>query len=213
LPLAWAVGLPGACWPPLVSLAAIGTFWVWQELGRFQRPAQLAASGVLSLLLLAGPWACGPRLGSALAVATLWQSRHDYLLAREPSYRAASLLNRIVRAGERVYCQDASPLYFACPTAIDGEGQLQAGPPRSGLATSNSIARAARAGCSYLLLAQPVEQDGRPSPSSDIVPLADAPPPSAEHESAPIGEVIPILEYCFADDNNRCIRYRLLRLR
>jgi hypothetical protein len=74
------------------------------------------------------------------------------------------------------------------------------------------IARAAREGYAYLLLAEPVtggNSNSHPSPASVTEPGSDAANGKILESNS---EVIPILEYCSADDNNRSIRYRLLKL-
>ncbi|MBI3840188.1 MAG: glycosyltransferase family 39 protein [Planctomycetia bacterium] len=211
--LALAIRLPGRWWSPLVPLTAIAAVWVWRELDRLTPLARFAAVCAWGVLLLAGPLACYQRAVMSLGVATGWQSRHRFLLAHEPTYRAAAVMNRIGRPGDRLFCQDPRTFYFACPavserTYLNRQPSGDTDPVQCGL-----LERARAEGCSYALLAEPVERDGFGAESTRQQVPADPLRSRALDDSWRIGQVMPILEYRFADDNNRFIRYRLLRIR
>jgi hypothetical protein len=207
--LAFLVPFPARWWSVVAPLACVLTVWMWRAVGDFPRPARLLASCALGSLLLAGPLACCQRAASLLAVATGWQSREAFLLTREPTFRAAAVFNRIARAGDRLYCQDASTFYFACPAARDLRSLGQDSSAPEDRPAAERPASSGGAGCSYLLVAEPVEGDDQTRDSSAAATL----PIGLEEDSARPRQVIPILEYRFADDNNRFIRYRLLRIR
>ncbi len=187
---------PGRWWSPLVPPAGIVAVWVWRETA--ERPR--AVSGIISMaaaiLALAVPVVRWTTAGGYLAVATGWQHRDDFLLAREPTYRAARMLNRIGHSSDRLLYQDstggcvASTFYFNCPTARQVGG----------------------GGFTYVLVAEAAESASGAATDRRLSTPDSSPPAGSNNEVGPFGEVIPILEYRFADDNNRPIRYRLLRL-
>lgn len=205
---------PGRWWPALVAPAAVVVAWGWHELARLPRPAGLLASLCLVAMALAPAISQWPAAADSLAVATGRQRRSDFLLTHEPTYRAASLLNRIRRTEDRILCQDARMFYFDCQTCWQ---DVQSFPRSLGDRERDASQRACSDGFTYLLLA---EAGNQASNSATAGSDAESPPPSDStlSDSTPsrkfgaIGEVIPILEYRFADDNNRLIRYRLLRL-
>jgi hypothetical protein len=209
---------PGRWWSPLVPPAGIVAVWVWQEIANGPRAMSGLASIAVVLLAMTVPILGWTRSLGALAVATGWQHRDDFLLAREPIYRAASMLNRIGRSTDRLLCEacpgasTASTFYFNCAVTR----KVAAGNSKSGSSAARDDAawiEAARSGgFSYLLLAEALESasDAR---SNDMRSNLDGPHLfGSGDEVGPIGEVIPILEYQSADDNNRPIRYRLLRV-
>ncbi len=207
--VAAALGFRGAAWAPLVPLGGVLAAWTWHEMRRL--PAGLRV-GVLGLVLavvvvdLVGLYrTAAPCLGVALGR----QSRDAFLIENEGSYRAASLLRAIGRPGQTLLSEDSNRFYFSCSTHLLS--------PTVGRATSAGreqilLAEARQAGASYVLLAEPVASTASAGSVADSTAvLAAVLPPGAEI-FAPSGEVIPILEYRFADDNNRCIRYRLWKL-
>jgi hypothetical protein len=200
-------------WAPLVPLACVAAAWGWCEVQRLPR---LVRGSVAVLAFMLATWdavallsSCTPRL----AVACGWQPREAFLLDHSGSYRAATILNQICCDGQRLLSQDAENLYFSCPTTL---ATVPADAPGSGVpqeVTRRLIARGHREGYAYLLLAEPVV-NGRAqwAPSPDSVLAAIHQDDLGGEILNSNGEVIPILEYCYADDNNRYVRYRLLKL-
>jgi len=210
---------PAAGWPLLVPLASVLAAWVWSEARRLPLAAQHCAAWACLLLVVAGLRLPAARAWQSLAVATGRQSRQAYLLEHEPTYRAASLVNQIRRSGQRLFSQDARGLYFACVTGTGAcVTATGAAPSKKSLAAVDAgesqelIAWARAMGYAYLLLAEAVEEpDASAQQATAGNPRRYDAEPLAEQLDA-TGKVIPILEYCFADDNNRSIRYRLLKL-
>lgn len=135
------------------------------------------------------------------------------MLDRSGSYRAARVLNQICRDGQRLLSQDAENLYFSCPTTLATVPADDPGPGVSREVTRRLIARGHREGYAYLLLAEPVVNErAQAAPSPDSVLAATYQDEVGGEILNSNGEVIPILEYCYADDNNRYVRYRLLKL-
>ena len=213
-------------WSAVVPLAGIVAAWVWQEAARLPalpRRVALGACGLLALIIACGG---GSAAFDALPVALGRQSRHDFLLTQVGSYRAASLVNRIVRPGDRLLCQDPAAFYFSCLTtsgeSIAVPAQRASSPgaatlPRQVAAAATPderawIAAARATGCTYLLTAQRDAADERTSLARPPAVASVLSPEPAAGKVDATGEVIPILEYRFADDNNRYTRYRLVRL-
>ena len=98
-----------------------------------------------------------PAAAGSLAVATGCQRRGDFLLTREPTYRAASLLNRISRTDDRMLCQDARMFYFDCQTRWRAEEDAGISSQSNGDRDRNTTVRARRGGFTYLLLAEAID--------------------------------------------------------
>jgi len=198
---------------PLIPLAATAAAWVWQEMPRLPSPTRQLATGALAVSACVAPMQGCWQMASRLPVAIGLERREDYLLARDPTYRAASLFNQICRPDQSVLCQDARNYYFAAPTAVASEGRGRRDNISSDLTPRQAVELARQSGHAYVLLAQKVDTSPHPGIAPLAAELAPARVDAPTEESDEGGEVIPILEYRFADDNNRCIRYRLLKLR
>ena len=209
---------PGRWWSPLVPPAGVVAVWVWRDTVQRTRAVSGIVSTAVVILALAVPVAGWRTAGNYLAVATGWQHRDDFLLTREPTYRAARMLNRIQNSSDRLLYQDstgggvASTFYFNCPAArqVGAADWLSwSSAARNDAALTDA---ASASGFTYVLVAEPAGfARGAATDRGLSTPDASAAAGSND-EVGPIGEVIPILEYRFADDNNRPIRYRLLRL-
>jgi hypothetical protein len=211
--LSAAIAPSSRWWALVASWVSVIVCWVWLELDGFPRWARRAGVGVLCLLAIACPVSQCTTTLETLAVAVGWQSRRDFLLARQPAYRAAWWFNRIQRPGDRLLAQDPRVFYFDCPTAALAGVGLERGNPAEGTDLKGWIAAARRGGFSYLLTAEPLAGSPSPAGSVDDSSGHSAGPSRNYPELSADGQVIPILEYCFADDKSRRIRYSLLRLR
>lgn len=205
---------PAARWWALVACwSSVAVCWVWLELDGFPRWARRAGISSLGLLAIACPvLQCGAMFDT-LAVAVGWESRRDFLIAREPTYQAAWWFNRIQRPGDRLLAQDPRAFYFNCPTAAIVAGQRHDAQLPHVQDLQHWIAAARQGGYSYLLAAEPLEPGQSPQGTRDDSSGHASGPSRNYAELSRGGQVIPILEYCFADDNSRRIRYSLLRLR
>jgi hypothetical protein len=211
--VAIAAVVEGAWWCLAVPFAAIGLLHAWHEIERLGRPARTVVGAALATVMLLAPVACVDAALQASWVAIGWQSRHEFLLSRVGTYRAASMLDRIGHRGDRVLCQDPRTLYLPCSTHSPRHLAESIGTANESLPEREAIALAQSGGCTYLLLAQgdaPEPRAASPCAAADSTELKSA---ANAITPSPIGQLIPILEYRFADDNNRFIRYRLLRLR
>ena len=203
----------GRWWSAVVPLASVLGAWVWQEADRLPRGHRWIINASAAVVVAMGLVPCGQAAIEASAVACGWQTRDQFLLSRVPTYRASSLLNQISHQGQDLLCQDSRTFYFTCPaTSRLGSRQVQPADLVSGGEQQwVSVARAS--GYSYLLVAQGIEPDSTAAQQQGAGGLSSVPSHARREESSAIGEVIPILEYRFADDNNRYTRYRLLKIR
>lgn len=203
----------GRWWSAVVPLASVVGVWVWQEMDRLPRRVAWVVHGAAAIVVMIGLAPCGWAAIEASAVAVGWQTRDAFLLSRVSTYRASSLLNQISRQGQDVLCQDARTFYFACPATSRSDVRY---PQISNLSPGGEeqwVSLARSAGYSYLLMAQGLEPDSTAIQRDGAGGFALDPSHARSSESSAIGEVIPILEYRFADDNNRYTRYRLLKIR
>jgi hypothetical protein len=202
-----AQGLIRIVLPGVAVAGAVGV----TVLLRLPTPARGAFVGLLTCLTLLH---VGDVVRSALpkvVVALGGQSRESYLLAACGSYRAATVFNQIRLPEQRLFSTSSGCLYFTSPTvtssAFDGAVGV------AGFTPAQIAAEAQRQGCDYVLLAQPSTSDPRHLLDSNASRLACQAGSSLNVEKfAGAVEVIPIVEYEFADEYQRTTRYRLWKL-
>jgi len=198
------VGLMAIALPGIAVASAVGAT-VLLHLPMMPRRALLGLVACLALVHV-GDLARSvlPRIGVALG----FQSRESYLLAACGSYRAAAVFNQIRMPEQRLFSTVSGCLYFASSTT-----QRTMLAEESQIAPAEIVALARQQGCDYLLLAEPsVPETGRVldgNASGRLVPGGE--PPELE-KFAEAAEVIPIVEYEFADEYQRTTRYRLWKL-
>jgi hypothetical protein len=97
---------------PVVPLFILAAVWSLIELGRWPTLPRRLAYALLGLVVSLD--ALGPvrRAGGNLAVACGWQTRDDFLLQHEPTYRAAAVANAILSDEARILSQDYRAFYF-----------------------------------------------------------------------------------------------------
>lgn len=97
---------------PIVPLLVLAAVWSLIELARWPTWPRRAAWALLALVVAVD--AVGPvrRAGGNVAVACGWQSRSDFLLQHEPTYRAACVANAILSDEARILTQDYRAFYF-----------------------------------------------------------------------------------------------------
>ena len=203
----------GEWWTAAVPLVAVVSTWVWIETLRLPRPQAIVIVGVVALVAGAG---LGPLLEKSYdrwPVALGRLRRDEFLLAREPGFRAAALVSQICQPDDRALVQDASGLYFPCRTESSSRCWRPLVALPGGGGPRRLIRAAQRAGYAYLLLAEPVVDDSKAATGDRSQLAARYLEQRLLDRSTDDGEVVRILQYRFADSNHRHIRYRLLKLR
>jgi len=202
-----AQGLITIMLPGIAVAGAVGV----TVLLRLPKAARGAFVGLLMCLTLLH---VGDVVRSALpkaAVALGGQSRESYLLAACGSYRAAAVFNQIRLPEQRLFSTSSGCLYFTSPIATSSA--LDGALGESGITPAQIAEEAQRQGCDYLLLAQPLTSEPRHPLDSDASGQArQAGKPLNVEKFAGAVEVIPIVEYEFADEYQRTTRYRLWKL-
>jgi hypothetical protein len=206
---ALALGSGGAAWAPLVPLGGILVVWTWHEMQRLPTGLRSSVAGLVLAIVAVDLAELVRTVAPCLGVALGCQTREAFLLDHEGSYRAAALLGAISHPEQRLLLVDANSLYFPCSTHRRDPALNRAKPEsRERL----FLEEAHRAGASFVLLAEPARTTDEANSPADSTAMLAWPLPAESEIFAPSREVIPILEYRFADDNNRCIRYRLWKL-
>ncbi|MBX7167140.1 MAG: hypothetical protein K1X74_12495 [Pirellulales bacterium] len=137
---------------PVVPLAATAIVWVLAESPRLRRGPREIVWGSVALVGLLTPAAALKWNGDRVQVACGLQARDDYLLAHEPSYPAATLLNQYGGGHAHVLSQDYRGFYFAGPFTWEKLYRLRRGNPWQRVAPDD-LSRILRAeGFSHLLL-------------------------------------------------------------
>jgi hypothetical protein len=175
---------------PVVPLLCIGAVWVVIELQRFPRSARWAATAALLLA-----FACNAMLSlewrsNALSVALGLEDRNDYLLQHEPTYRAAAIANRMLRADDRVLCPETGTFYFDC--RVMHPSTLRC-PASDASGVEAAVRQLQQQGITHLFLAESA------SSSSPWHRVADA--------------ATPVTDYHFRTADGGLRRYRLVSLR
>ncbi len=194
-----AIALPG------IAVASAAGAAVLLHLPTRTRAALLGLVACLALVQV-GDMARSvlPKTGVALGC----QSREAYLLAACGSYRAAAVFNQIRLPEQRLFSTSTGCLYFASSTKR-GTAIVEA----SQFAAAEIVAQAREQGCDYLLVAEPLRPEtGRAFDSDASDHLVPGGEPPALEKFAGAAEVIPIVEYEFADEYQRTTRYRLWKL-
>ena len=177
---------------PIVPLLSIMAVWVWIELQRVQGPARWIATAAIVVALSCNAAMSLQRAPHALSVALGLEGRSEYLFRCEPTYRAASVANLMLRPDDLLLSQDPRTFYFDCH--VTNQHTL---PNPTDDATEKSVDDAIRhlrrEGVTHLLL---TDANGNASPLDHV---ADA--------------ATPITEYRFCESNGRIRHYRLVSLR
>jgi hypothetical protein len=212
VPLAASL-LPGYSspyWIALPGLAAMGAFGIAQ-LRSLPRPARSALAGLVAflgaILLHDLAWKTGPKMLVALGL----QSRHSYLLAASGSYRAATVYNQIRLPDQKLLSTDPANFYFASATSPIASPNDEPGAEE--IPFDKLVEEASARGCGYLLVSETLQQapvQQAPDSASTCAALADR--VGAAEKFAGAAEVIPIVDYDFADEYQRTTRYRLWKL-
>ncbi len=179
---------------PLLSVTAV---WVWIELRRFPAGARRAAVAALTLMLAVGAAKSLVRSSDVLRVSLGMEDRESYLARREPTYPAAVAANHLLRPDAHLLSQDRCTFYFDCRTTWTGADDRLLELERSSISAGEASKRLREAGYTHLLLAEPIEKNGRRgSPLSRLADVSNV-----------------LTDYQQRDADGRAHRYRLVPLR
>ena len=191
---------------PVVPVLAVVTVWVWIEMRRFPRPARWAAAATFAGVLLAMAAVPLARSRDKLAVAVGLEDREDFLIRREPTYRAAAVFNALLSPGDHLLTQDYRAFYFNGRVTRENVYRRSAHYDQS-IADPADLSRQLRAaGFTHLLLAETLSGGGIQYDPT-LSRLADA------QLAAGAADALHTLdEYRFADADGAVRRYRLVML-
>ncbi|HUY35946.1 MAG TPA: hypothetical protein VMV69_24615 [Pirellulales bacterium] len=191
---------------PLAPLLAVPVVWVWIEMRRLPRvPAGLAAAITIGILIVHAAVGAA-RARDCLAVCVGLESRHDYLLRREPSYRAAAWANARLDPTARILSQEQRAFYFNARVTRENIYRRRTGYDRHVDSAAELAGRLAGDGFTHLLLAETTHGSGihyNPTLSR----LADRVPRDANQNPLRC-----LTEYRFTSEDGEVRRYRLMTL-
>ncbi len=196
----------GKFYASILPAAAIGAAAGANVLVRLPSLERRGLIGVVSLMFLVQMVESGLTIAPRLAVACGCQSRESYLLAASGSYRAATVFNRVRLPEQRLMSTVPGCLYFASATVAADASEVDASANEAQL-----IAEAQRRGCEFLLLTQAGPSQSGERAGSAIAGSVESGASNGEKFAGAV-EVIPIVEYEFADEYQRTTRYRLWKL-
>ena len=191
----------------LVPLLSVATVWVWIEMRRFPPRARRVAGAAFGCVVAAMAVAAIVRVMDRAAVAVAVADREDYLLLREPTYRAAAVVNAMLRDETHLLSEDDRVLYFN--GRVTRESDYRSWTDYAAEITNPAhLSHVLRAqGFTHLLLAETL--DGHPTDNRSLSRLVDAQiaTPSSERP-------LMLTQYTSrsgADGETR--RYRLMEIR
>ena len=191
---------------PLVPLLAVPIVWVWIEMRRLPRvPAGLAAALTISVLVIYAAVGAA-RARTCLAVCMGLESRDDFLLRREPSYRAAAWANALLDPGVRILSQEQRAFYFNARVARENVYRRRTGYDRHITSAAELARHLAGDGFTHLLLAETLHGSGIHY-NHTLCKLADL--NDAGMDPSPFRC---LTEYRFTSDDGTVRRYRLMKL-
>lgn len=155
-----------------VPSACVAAVWTWMEMRRFPRRALRTAGAAFALMLAAT--AAVPLLRScdAVRVTLGLECRENYLLCREPTYRAAVVANEMLPSDARILSQEEGTLYFDRRVTSEDAFRRRIGDVEHRATSGELLQRLQETGFTHVLLAETV---GNPTPVlyRPIGPLAD----------------------------------------
>jgi hypothetical protein len=192
---------------PMVPVFAVALAWIACEWRRLPRPASFAANATLAVVLVAGSLPAVFDAADKWRVALGGESRDKYLLAHEPTYRAAALLNQMAPTQSRLLSADPRGFYFNCRVtpAVDWNRAVRRDDPKHALAPEDFAAMRA-AGFTHVLLVEPL---------AEIHPVRSAASRIVRQPSSADGAtgVMRLHEYVYQDGDEAARRYGLYMLR
>lgn len=150
---------------PIVPVFTVALAWISCEWRRLPRVACLMAQASLLGVLVAGAAAAVLDARDKWQVALGRESRDAFLLAHEPTYKAAALLNQIATTRARLLSEDPRGFYFKCRvTAADEWLQTSScGNVTDRPLAPEDVAAIRAAGYSYVLLVERPSENARQS--------------------------------------------------
>ncbi len=136
-----------------VPPASVAAVWAWMEMTRFPRRALRMAAAAFATMLAATILVPLVQSRAALRVAVGLEDRDDYLLCREPTYRAAIVANHVLAANAHILSQEEGVLYFDRRVTLADAFRRQWGDPPPGATPMDWAQRLRDAGFTHLLLA------------------------------------------------------------
>lgn len=193
---------------PIVPLLIVAASWSFVEVARWPvLPRRLAIALLAAIVALdsAGPLL---RARNNVAVALGWESRDDYLLRNEPTYRAACVANAIARPKSRILSQDYRAFYFNA--AVTRENVYRRVTNYDRTLNSRPLAKQLKArGFTHLLLVSTVGDSGAHIDST-LSQLVDA---QRKREKWSNRQLVCLDDYDFVDADGVTRNYRLIELR
>jgi len=191
---------------PIVPLGTVAVTWCWIEMRRYPWAPRLAAGLTFALILAA---CCGlalTRCQGRTAVALGLRSRAAYLEENEPTWRAATVMNRTLAAGDHLLSQDVRAYYFNCLVTREIVYRRGVAYDRQFTEPAQFSQSLRKAGFTHLLLVENLNGRGIAFDST-LSRLADA------QWKTPAGpSLVTLADYRFQDSDGALRHYRLVRL-
>ena len=183
---------------PAVPLLSVAAVWAWIELRRAPVSAQRVAVAALGVLFVCGTVLSLARSPGALPVALGLDSRDEYLLRHEPTYRAAAVANRVLNPDAHILSKERHAFYFDRRVTWENPRDPWLSDKSTQLPVQEMVQRLRCAGFTHLLSVRttPSKSDESTLPFQR---LADALPE--------------LTNYQFHTADGRVHRYRLVELR
>ncbi|HEV3023624.1 MAG TPA: hypothetical protein VGX76_14215 [Pirellulales bacterium] len=191
---------------PLVPLLAVPVVWVWMEWPRLPRvPARLAAALTIGILVVQSALGAG-RARGRVAVCLGLETRDDYLLRHEPTYRAAIWTNALLHPNARILSQEQRAFYFNVRMTRENIYRRRTGYDRQVTSAWDLSRRLAEDGFTHLLLAE-ASEDSEVHYNPTLSRLA-----GADRVGVSQGPFDSLTEYDFRCNDGTHRHYRLLKL-
>jgi len=191
---------------PIVPLLALAAAWVAIEARRFPAAPRWITAGAFGLVLVALTVVPLDRARRHLAVALGLESREDYLLRCEPSYRAAMIANGLMTPADHLLTEDYRAFYFQGRVTRECIYRRETGYDKRLASPAELVGQLRRDGFTHLLLEQ-IEQPADAALDRPLSRLVDAQGKQLD------GPLVTLIDYRERDTEGQRRRYRLVMLR
>ncbi|HEV3005156.1 MAG TPA: hypothetical protein VGX78_11885 [Pirellulales bacterium] len=192
---------------PLVPLLAVPVVWVWMEWPRLPRvPARLAAVLTIGILIVLAALGAA-RARGRIAVCLGFETRDDYLLRHEPTYRAAIWTNALLDPNSHILSQEQRAFYFDVRMTRENIYRRRTGYDRQISSAWDLSRRLAHDGFTHLLLAE-ASEGSEVHYNPTLSKLA-----GADRDGVSQGPFDSLTEYDFRCSDGTRRHYRLVKLR